>query len=76
MRRTLVVKGLTLHFNDFNIYETVIKISKASYINVCQTQSEVYNSLYLPRVTSENIFKVESLAHLKVGGGGGGNVIS
>ena len=44
------------------------KISKASYIIICQTQTEVYNFLYLPRETSENIFKVESLAHLKVGG--------
>ena len=47
------------------------KISKASYISICQTQSEVYNFLYLPRGTSENIFKVESLAQLKVEGGGG-----
>ena len=44
------------------------KISKASYINICQTQREVYNFLCLPQGTAENIFKVESLAHLKVGG--------
>ena len=34
------------------------KISKARYINRCQTQREVYNFIYLPRGTSENI-KVE-----------------
>ena len=43
------------------------KISKASYISICQTQSEVHNFLYLPRGASENRIKVESLAHLKVG---------
>ena len=48
------------------------KISKAIYINIYQTESEVYNFIYLPRGTSENIFKVESLAHLKVWGRGGG----
>ena len=50
-------------------YRLHYKISKASYINICQTQSEVYNFLYLPRGNSENIFKVESLVHLKVGAG-------
>ena len=44
------------------------KISKASYINICQTQSKVYNLLYLPQGTSDNIFKVQSLAYIKVGG--------
>ena len=44
------------------------KISKASYISICQTQREVYNFLYLPQETSENIFKVESWAYLKVWG--------
>ena len=44
------------------------KISKASYISICQTQSEAHNFLYLPRGTSENIINVESLAHLKVAG--------
>ena len=34
---------------------------------MCLTQSEVYNFLCLPRGTSESLFKVESLAHLKVG---------
>ena len=47
------------------------KISKASYINICITQSEVYNLLYLPRGTSDNIFKVGSLAHIRGGRGGG-----
>ena len=46
------------------------KTSKASYINICQTQSEVYKFLYFSRGTSETIFKVESLAYLKVGGEG------
>ena len=31
---------------------------------------KVYNLLYLPRGTSDNIFKVESLAHIKVEVGG------
>ena len=44
------------------------KISKAIYINICQTQSQVYNFILFTRGTSENIFKVESLAPLKVGG--------
>ena len=48
------------------------KISKASYMNICITQSEIYNLLYLPRRTSDIIFKVGSLVHIKVGGGGGG----
>ena len=29
---------------------------------------QIYNLLYLPRGTSDNKFKVESLAHVKVGG--------
>ena len=51
---------LALHSNDLNIHETT------SYINTCQTQSKVFNFLCLPRETSENLFKFESLAHLKV----------
>ena len=60
---------LALHFNDLSIHGTALqyKVSKASYITICLTQSEVYNFLCLPRGTSENLFKVESLAHLKVG---------
>ena len=60
---------LALHFNGLSIHEIALqyKASKASYITVCQTQSEDYNFLCLPRGTSENLFKVESLAHLKVG---------
>ena len=59
---------LALHFNDLSIGTALqYKVSKASYITICLTQSEVYNFLCLPRGTSENLFKVESLAHLKVG---------
>ena len=60
---------LALYFNDLSIHEAAFqyKVSKASYITMCLTQSEVYNFLCLPRGTSESLFKVESLAHLKVG---------
>ena len=60
---------LALHFNDLSIHGTALqyKVSKASYVTICLTLSEVYNFLCLPRGTSENLFKVESLAHLKVG---------
>ena len=44
------------------------KISKASDINICQTQGEVYKLLYLPRRTSDNLKLY--LGHIEVGGSG------
>ena len=82
-RQTNIFLNLALppHFNDLRLkrnwiitfqfikQHTIIKLRHSNaYI---KSQSKVHNFLYsmiLPRGTLENIFKVESLAHLKVEG--------
>ena len=58
-----------LNFN-ISIYQTAWKNKAKPYQCVLNHKTKFITFFDLPRGTLENIFKVNILAHLKIGGGG------